>query len=225
MTSSFKIAAGAIAGLVMWASTAAADEKSRFSGAYVGGNIGYQYGILDVATYHSATGTYLGNFGAVRPSGVNGGIQAGYNLFPLPWLLAGIEADIQFSDAEDEHVTATGVRTKAEFGTFGSIRARLGMPVTLPTGPGLLYSTIGVGFTRIEYSGVTPGGTAYASENTRTGIVLGTGLEWALGRHWSVKSEGLYFGTGNHDIAAANGTVTSETQSFLLYRFGINYKF
>jgi outer membrane immunogenic protein len=70
------------------------------------------------------------------------------------------------------------------------------------------------------------------SSPTRTGWVVGGGLEYALTRSWSIKGEYLYADFGSvtavgPPITTAFPAVTSYTHHFSesLARAGVNYKF
>ena len=138
-------------------------------------------------------------------SGVLGGGQAGFNYQFNPWLVVGIEADLQ---AADVHSQGNGVGAGANnfpfysqttYATqnksvdwFGTVRGRLG--VTFPTFPNILvYGTAGLAYGNVIHSvnvsgfypslgfggvagGVIGAGTNY--DQTKVGWTAGGGVEW-----------------------------------------------
>jgi outer membrane immunogenic protein len=157
--------------------------------------------------------------------GVTGGGQIGYNYQFSPWLVVGVEADIQASDISSRGAVGAGVVGDPVFGShmlsvnashyldwWGTVRGRLGL--TMPSWPNLMvYGTGG-----FAYGGVNrtvsvvdafPGGFGSITgsdiyDNTSTGWTAGGGVEWTPMSlpTWSVKVEYLYT-----DLGAANVNV------------------
>jgi outer membrane immunogenic protein len=67
----------------------------------------------------------------------------------------------------------------------------------------MIYATGGLAYGNVDYSANTnftvQGGPFYRSSFTETnlGWTVGGGLEYAIGHHWSVKAEYLYYDLGN----------------------------
>jgi outer membrane immunogenic protein len=213
------------------------------SGGFGGGQIGYNW---------------------VFPGGYGGGPTG-----PGGWLV-GVEADIQgaslhrsfptlfFADGAD----IASVSTDSRLNWFGTLRGRFGFA----TGPVLFYGTGGfafggvrnnllVGFT--DTDDCTPSATQACSavgfngnfnnnnNNTRTGWVLGAGLEWMFAPNWSLKGEYQYINLGSVTQAAtaaisnlehtAAGVPFTEIEgvtaarrvnmNFNTVRVGVNYHF
>lgn len=170
----------------------------------------------------SAAGT-----GTINASGFTGGVQAGYN-----WQTGNIVAGIE-SDFGAFHLRGTrqvnGTLVDSFFGTpftvttstsadwLFTLRGRLGFAVQ----PNLLvYGTGGLAVTRIgittAYSDISPyfppgiSGSISGSA-TKTGFVLGGGVEYALPNNWTVKAEYLYLGFGN---ITASGAIASQDGAY-----------
>src|SRR6266567_4771784 len=79
----------------------------NWNGAYVGVNLGYQWGQLT-------------NWGSAKPSGLMGGGQVGYN-WQFGQVVVGAEADLQGSGAND-----TFAAYKFSNPWFGTVRGRAG---------------------------------------------------------------------------------------------------
>ncbi|WP_407154904.1 outer membrane protein [Bradyrhizobium sp. STM 3557] len=198
----------------------------RWTGFYIGGNIGYGWGSYGAS---NATGTIVTANGSSAPygfnavsgngNGVTAGIQAGYN-WQIAQTVLGIEADWQYLDSK----TSTGnsaiaVPTfiggnfsgSASISTdwYATFRGRVGYAF----GPALLYTTGGVALAETKLSANATGsivtsifpptlgplGSMSASESAvLVGYVVGGGLEYALGTGWSIKGEYLHMGFGTN---------------------------
>ncbi len=163
-------------------------------GPYVGGTLGYEWG--DVSN------------NPTRPSGVAGGIEAGFN-----WqhgnFVYGAEADFSLSGADD-----TFAPWQFSNPWFGTVRGRAGVAI----GNVLVYGTAG-----LAYGELTADTVGNLSEHhTGLGWVAGAGAEVGLTPHWSVKAEWLYLDFSDHNFTvtgADNGLAAN------LVRLGVNYRF
>lgn len=125
---------------------------------------------------------------------------------------------------------------------FGTLRARLGL---LATENLLVYGTGGLAYgnvsasTNVSETSCFPTCTTLTSagvaSSTRAGWTAGGGLEWAIDRNWSIKTEYLYVHLG--DLTYSNSPLTSggpfsivNTTSVAYFnssiaRVGLNYRF
>lgn len=229
-----------------------------WTGFYIGANAGY--GFSDDENYRLIV---LDNNGvpyptdpekltySLGPEGVFGGLQAGYNA-QSGQLVFGVEADIQASDINDTSKTAylndpilpppggfdsSFIYTATQdIEWFGTLRARLGFA----SDETLIYITGGLAFGEVSYKGqyliLTNNATSdLKSSETKTGYVIGGGLEQAIDRNWSLKFEYQYIDLGS-DKVASDGffivprRVTDESvktgfdNDFHTIRIGINYR-
>jgi len=199
------VAAASMAAL--WTSSAAAADLGygqpytvnqplnmySWAGPYLGGNIGWNWGAVD----NNPT----------KPSGFEGGAQAGYNWQTGPWVF-GIEGDIQGTGASD-----TFAPWKFSNPWFGTVRGRAGYALNNV----LFYGTGGLAFG--ELTGQTFG---LSESHTNAGWTLGVGAEVGLARNWSAKVEYLYV-----DLNDSNFVITGNQNGyhFGLLRAGVNYHF
>jgi outer membrane immunogenic protein len=162
-------------------------------GPYLGGNIGYAWGSVD------------NNW--TKPSGVAGGVQAGYNFHQGPWVF-GFEGDIQATGADD-----TFAPWKFSNPWFGTVRGRVGYTFSNV----MFFGTGGLAFG--ELRATTFG---LSESHTNAGWTLGAGAEMAFAQHWSAKIEYLYV-----DLANSNFVITGASNGyrFGLIRAGVNYRF
>jgi outer membrane immunogenic protein len=164
-----------------------------WAGPYLGANLGYDWGSVD----HNPT----------KPSGFEGGVQAGYNWQSGPWVF-GVEGDIEATGAAD-----TFAPWKFSNPWFGTLRGRAGYAVNNV----LFYGTGGLAFG--ELRGDTFGLT---ESHTTAGWTVGLGAEVGLSQNWTAKIEYLYV-----DLSDSNFAITgaSNGYQFGLVRAGVNYHF
>jgi outer membrane immunogenic protein len=160
---------------------------------YLGGTLGYEWGSV-------------GN-NPTKPSGITGGIEAGYNWQNGPFVF-GLEGDINLTGAND-----TFAPWKFSNPWFGTVRGRAGYAFNNI----LFYGTGGLAFG--ELRGETFG---LSESHTTAGWTLGAGTEFGLAQNWTAKIEYLYV-----DLDSSNFVVTGAKNDyrFGLVRAGINFHF
>ncbi len=230
-----------------------------WTGFYIGGNVGY--GFSDDESYRLIV---LDNFGVPYPTdpakltyslemdGVFGGLQAGYNA-QSGMVVFGIEGDIQASDIGGKSKTLSPFdpilpppggfdstftyTAEQEVEWFGTLRARFGVANDRT----LVYITGGLAFGEVSYKAqyeiLTNGAVSNLKHSdTKTGFVVGGGVEHALDSNWSVKLEYQYIDLGEDKVASDGffiGTrrLTDESvkteydTDFHTVRIGVNYRF
>jgi outer membrane immunogenic protein len=162
-------------------------------GPYVGATAGYEWGWVS----NSPT----------QPSGLAGGIEAGYNWQRGQFVFGG-ETDINLSAAD-----ATVAPVEFSSPWFGTVRGRGGVTV----GNVLIFGTAGVAYgdLRADTAGLT-------ESHVNAGWVAGAGVEVGFTQRWSGKAEWLYL-----DMAGSNFSLTGANNGLTanLLRFGVNYRF
>ena len=164
-----------------------------WAGPYIGGNLGYDWGSV--------------SNNPTRPSGVSGGVQAGYNWQIGHWVL-GVEGDLEATGADD-----TFAPWKFSNPWFGTLRGRGGYAF----GNVFLYGTAGLAFG--ELKGETFG---LAETHTTAGWTAGVGAEVGLAPRWTAKIEYLYVDLSNSQFVI---TGRSNSYRFGTVRAGVNYHF
>jgi high affinity Mn2+ porin len=221
-----------------------------WTGAYVGGHIGYAAGssrwsAMPTGVAGPAQSGSLDLFKAFN--GFDGmgsyfeGFQAGYNyMLPSRWLF-GVEADVSFPNTITGTSTlssaASGMVSYAETVEFsGTLRGRVGYAPDLGTTHWLLYATGGFAwsydqFTRTQIAGTPADGTAVPGqvENLfvvpRVGGVVGAGVELALPSNWTARLEYLFTDYGNRSVTFPAGAQRfSSDLNVSELRFGLNYR-
>jgi outer membrane immunogenic protein len=118
---------------------------------------------------------------------------------------------------------------------FGTVRPRLGYTVT----PSLLvYGTGGLAYGNVSYSANTdfrPGFTAYypaSAGGTKVGWSVGAGVEYAVSKCWTFKTEYLHVDLGDESVVANPNITLPPFQvgykfatTANIINFGVNYKF
>ena len=215
-----------------------------WTGFYLGANFGYGWGNADTDFEPFSTNPVL-PFTAAEPttlspdpSGFIGGGQIGFNWQAGKWFVLGIETDFQGTDIQGSETdspiiqlsgpanrTDSFLEARERMQWFGTTRARIGF---VPWCRMLIYATGGVAYGNVDYSATTNFGNSnpevtYPVDFTQTNVgwTVGGGLEYAIGHHWTVKAEYLYYDLGNE----------SRTQHQLfngvpsIFPFNVHYNF
>jgi outer membrane immunogenic protein len=223
-----------------------------WTGFYIGANIGYGWGdpTGSLTTYSALFGFpaavaagFVPSRLDVRPRGVIGGGQVGFNWQNGPWVL-GVETDFQGSGIENTNTilfpggggfVPTNTTVSDRLNWFGTARARAGWLV-LPNL--LIYGTGGLAYGGVHenYSFVTvpPSSSELVGSGggTRLGWAAGAGVEWKITSNISVKAEYLHIDLGDTTVYATDPIAFPGV--FANYRFhteddiarvGVNYQF
>lgn len=205
-----------------------------WTGVYLGPNVGGAWASQNgVATTDAISGVAVA---ATTPTdhwnwGFGGGGQVGGNWFFAPNFIVGAEADFDAMTSNGTVSYADG-STQADKTRFVSTaRARIG----LTADRFLWYVTGGFAWaqnqiTRTQITGTVNGagpGTVESLTINSIGYAAGTGLEYAIASHWTVRFELLMVELGGENytfpVSARSTTTASETIGQL--RFGVTYKF
>jgi len=225
-----------------------------WTGCYIGAHGGFGWGrdhndfgvaVASGATEEGEPGFFPQEFGPFNHNtsgGVAGG-QAGCNYqFAANWVV-GVEGELWWSGIKG---SSTAPEDEADPGTFsrfesdnrwdGDVALRLGYA----WGRGLLYGKVGGAWGDFRYTewhddfptthSCPGGGTCSVSfTDTRAGLLLGVGIEYAFANNWTAKIEYDYINYGSHDIPYPNASAA--IQSFAVHdtkniiKFGVNYLF
>jgi outer membrane immunogenic protein len=194
-----------------------------WTGLYVGANVGYGWGE-----------------GFNDPEGWFGGGQVGYNV-QTGSLVFGLEIDYQgagidASGGNSSPAAAFIGSASSEISSFGTVRGRIGMAFDRV----LVYATGGFAFAEVDTSlAAIQTGTGnrlgFSESDTRTGYVLGAGVEWAFAPKWSFKLEYQYLNFDKDSVTVQSFTAGGlPTGQFFevdrdldlhTIRAGVNYRF
>ena len=231
------MAAGFISGPT---ATAQSSEPShqRWSGAYVGANLGYH----DINTSGIFDGAEPGGTPDLRNIGGEGpnlGVQAGYN-WQMNHIVFGVEADASWGGFSKSYTTIQdGGPTEAglfsypivgDLAYLATARARAGIHSTLVGRDMLLFVTGGAAFTQFNMN-IADGRGRVAFD--AVGSVVGGGVEIALTDRWSLAAEFLHHDFGkqlNISDATTSGVFDANDGNYVklntvdIGRVGLSFK-
>jgi outer membrane immunogenic protein len=205
-----------------------------WSGFYIGGQVGYQWGGDHNITATDAPGpTTLGPF-PFKSNGIVGGGHAGVNWQTGQWVL-GIEGDFEGSGV-DGNLNVSVFGTDTSVLSFkqkwqASLRGRLGWAFDR----NLLYVTGGGAWSKFTHdatfdtTGVLGGPLVEPSwSDTVSGWTIGVGLEHAFTQNLSARVEYRYtdFDSFSHaSVAVPPATVHTNDLTYSTVRVGLSYRF
>jgi outer membrane immunogenic protein len=199
-----------------------------WTGFYFGANAGVGAGRNRETLIYPAAGT--ANSIYVQPQGGFGGGQVGYNWQTSSFLgplVLGVEADIQGGGLNDGSNSLNGlgfsnVTINQKLDWFATARGRIG----LSRGPALGYVTGGYAYGNVNTTVTESGIGSFSSDRGRSGWVIGSGLEAALGGNWTGKIEYLHLNLGNRTDNFVIGTAQSLRSELHenIFRVGLNYR-
>jgi high affinity Mn2+ porin len=204
------------------AANKAPGAASDWSGLYVGGSVGQNFGNTD-ARLQSPSGLETG----ATFASLVGGVHGGYN-YALPGrIIAGVELDFSFPNyfgADD--LVWSALTPQGHFGErmdyLASLRGRLGYAF----GPWLLYGTGG-----FAWAGVHVFHTPQNSDDEEvgraqlhTGWTAGVGVEHAIDRYWKARLEYLHTDLAAVKVALAPDTHYRSTFDTDAIRLGLSRK-
>ena len=215
----------------LWRTCIAADMPTRapvhksiahfydWSGWYAGYNAGVSASQINASTPGDTSGST-----DVAGRGFVGGVQGGYNWHITPSAVAGVEGDLGFLRLKRSVIDYNDGETfSAKTQGYATFRARLGYS----TGPSLFYLTGGIGLVRLTNTISEEGQGSNSTSRTKSGLVVGAGMETMLGGNWSARIEYLDLRAG--DVSADGDPAEASTvlfeNRFHVFRYGLNYRF
>lgn len=190
----------------------------NWTGAYIGGQVGYLWGEGDFLSEDGTTAE-------VEPDGWLGGVYVGYNYQLDSNVVVGGDADFAWTGADDGATAFDDAgdpigSVDSELEWEGAVRLRLGYAVDrfLP------YVAGGVAFAQLSAEAIGGGGSLGSDDDTGVGWTLGAGVEYAFTDNLVGRAEYRYTDFGDFDFAISNFTATSDLTTNDV-RLGIAYKF
>ncbi|MCK7612599.1 outer membrane protein [Roseibium sediminicola] len=184
----------------------APQQSIDWSGIYVGGNLGWNFGNFDNQSGSTSLST--------SANGVGGGLYTGYNFQVTPNVIVGAEADFSLTDLKDSR-TNGGLNLESKSNWNSNIRARVGYSFDRY----LVYGAGGLALADLELSG-----NGDSDRKTALGWTVGAGGEAAITNNVSARLEYVYQDFGSQDFNL-NGTGVSSEFNNSQVRMGIGYKF
>lgn len=204
----------------------------NWSGFYIGGFAGYGWGNTDW-TRIQGSGGEEGN-GRVRSFDLDGGLfggQIGLNYQVQQWVF-GVEGELGWSGVNGG-LSGANNNGPASWNTDSNWLATLTGRVGYAFNNVLFYGKGGVAWSDNDYTHPATGGAGqalyYTASETRTGWLLGVGIEYGFAPNWSAKVEYNYIDFGSDNVTFNDATgrwVTfgiDRTQNVI--KAGLNYRF
>jgi outer membrane immunogenic protein len=189
--------------------------------------------------------------GTSNPLGALGGIQGGYNWQFAPAWVLGVEGDISWSSLADNRTNPVlikpvlvpftsginlaflpcatcSLRMSASTEWLSSVRGRFGYSGWNNT---FLYATGGVAWANIEYN-ATLNGPAVAGSNgqstvsfntTKSGWVIGAGVEWMTTPNLLIRTEYLYYNIVDANLNASAPLCLNAVLGCTVFPFAYNW--
>jgi outer membrane autotransporter protein len=194
-----------------------------WTGFHVGAYAGFAFSGEDATSPSFGTPVTL----STNPSGVLGGLEAGYDYQLSPNWLVGAEAELSWSLASGNFnfitTTPAGAVASGIFNSnqkwYDTFTGRVGYVID----DWVVYANGGAAWMNADYNLAVSAPFAGGSMNTtRAGYTLGLGAEWMFGPGWSTKLEYDYLGFSNSSYAlgGAGTTVNTRVQQI---KVGVNY--
>lgn len=218
---------GAFALALGTGAAAAQDQVYDWSGAYIGGQVGYAWGDVDPHPlgYPDWPPT------DIRPDGILGGVFAGYNLQLDGGLVVGADSNFSLASIASESVWIglDGSPTKPEQLNFtrvewtANLRGRVGYAFDRA----LLFVAGGLAVANVHIDDMTDGNRRPSLDETLTGWTVGVGMDYAFTNSLFGRVEYRYsdFGTVPNSYVYSDWVsydVDIKTHDLLV---GVAYKF
>lgn len=191
----------------------------NWTGFYLGAHVGY--GWADFGGVDPVAGVVTDSLSA---SGLIYGGQVGFNYQLGSWVF-GVEGEFTFGDVKHTENLLGLATAEVKIKNIYNVAARIGYAFDRT----LLYGKVGGAWSDEEYNFNVLGATATGSES-RTGWLLGVGLEYAFLGNWSAKIEYNYMDMGRKTVTltTTGGLVATPAEVDLniqTVKAGINYRF
>ena len=191
-----------------------------WTGFYIGADVGYAFGSDNNFLVNTATGG-VAAYSTGRPNGTIGGAHVGYNfstqslpvigtfasaISGVPFIggvggsggVFGIEGDVRGGDYRGTvspiPTLGAGSLEQSRNNIQGTVRGRLGIAVDRA----LFFATGGVAFASFRNQYADGLGDVNSNSTTRTGYVVGGGIEYALTTNFSLRGEYRYEDFGRY---------------------------
>ena len=223
---------GALALAGMTVPTAAADLGARpiakapiaapvalynWSGFYIGGHVGGIWSDKDWSTPLTIPSTAIGSHQA---SGFLAGGQIGFNWQVGAWVF-GVEGQASWTNADGSHACLVIATCTTDINWVATAAGRIGYAFNNV----LLYAKGGAAWIDDDHAIVVPGVAAIVGSVTRSGWMVGGGLEFGFTPNWSAKIEYNFMDFEDVRFTLVGVPVVDIEQQAHVVKAGINYRF
>lgn len=196
----------------------------EWQGAYGGLTVGYAFaGDDDVGVQ---TGINSGTPDDLTLSGLNAGLRVGYRWQRERWVF-GPELGFEGGDIKDDFTT-DGYEAESKIKNVLALRFKTGYVLDNDM---LFYGIVGVARAKIDYKvrgGVTSGAFGPINVNddySKTGYIVGLGIEKMLNERMSLTGEYEYANFGKETLNDGMGGSTRATPDYHNIKVGLNFRF
>lgn len=201
----------------------------NWTGFYIGANLGGGWGTIEsnlVSLGGVPVPLPLASHGT---NGLIGGGQIGYN-YQMNWVVLGIQGDFDGSSIKGTAPCVVILSCSASNRWIATVTGRIGGVVADRT---LLYVKGGGAWANTNYSVSDPlgfiGFGTSSTSSTRSGWLLGTGVEYSFTQNWSglIEYDHMDFGSRNLTFTAPGfpTSIANIKDTINVIKAGVNYKF
>ncbi len=201
-----------------------APPVADWSGAYVGGSLGYVFGSDDRVGVSDPADNLIAAPGSVDLSGATIGLHGGYR-----WqramggrqIVFGPELSVQTSKVDDEFDNGS-FAARSEMKQLVALRFKTG--VLNAAGNTLFYGQLGAARGDFDYK-VQGAGMDYDDGFKANALMAGLGVERKVTDRWSIFGEYEYRGFDKKKVTDANGFTSEATPEHHSVKLGVNFSF
>ncbi|WP_420344688.1 outer membrane protein [Paenirhodobacter sp.] len=195
-----------------------------WSGGYAGVALGYAFGADDRVGLSENGGPVASTGENLKLNGFDGALRGGYRWQADRWVF-GPELSIEGGDISDSFGTdfagdPLSGETKLKY--MAALRLKSGYLLNDQT---LIYGMAGVAQAKFDYDVSSGAGWAVDDSFSRTGYLLGLGIERRLTESLSLTGEYEYANFGKETLDGSAGMSTEATPKFSKVRVGVNFNF
>ena len=197
----------------------------NWTGCYVGGHVGWGWGDKSW-TFLPPSPAAGRDAGSHDVDGWLGGGQVGCD-FQFGNLVIGAEGSYSWAGIDGSHTgnaaqPLLNVVEHSEIKSIGTATGRLGFA----SNNWLFYGKGGGAWVRDQFTVTNaPSGGPFDERQTRSGWLVGGGIEYAFAPNWSAKVEYNFIDLGNKTVFARTPAPTDIDQQVHTIKFGLNFRF
>jgi outer membrane immunogenic protein len=178
---------------------------NRWKGFYAGVDAGFVFNNVQLRSHQlgftnpSENCNTSSDFSTFFP-----GIQVGYTYQFPNYLVSGIEFNATFNTNQKDTLQCScsdnpNVSDRFSFRNQmqNSIKGRVGRALNWNKNFVLPYLTAGASFANLGLTYKNEGGDYYSKNTSKTGSLIGAGIEWSFRQNWSLRAEYSYVNYGN----------------------------
>ena len=203
----------------------------NWTGAYVGGLIGYGTGDTEAIGNPGFDGSAPDDRAVFDPDGFIGGVLVGYN-WQVDNFVFGLEGEAGYLGVKENlwYPDGDDYFAGTEYGLYGSVVGRVGVAfdrTLLGVKAGVMVSRIDYGFGDIDggIDGEPDDSASVFGDTSRVGYTVGASLEHAFIDQWIGRLDYTYADFGSFTRTDRDGEDYRISNDLHMIRIGVSYKF